>query len=202
LLWEVGFEAIGIEPTRVYEFEDARAFLSGAGLDTEVLAREVGGRVMGAFIRARKPVAAAIRSATIADHRAVLDLLEAAGLPLAGVAPALHDFYVAEIGGRVVGAVGLEPHLPDALLRSAVVEPGARGTGLGVALVERLLDHAREQGVRAVYLLTTTAEAYFLRFGFQRFAREDVPDGVRTSVEFREACPASATVMRKVLSLT
>ncbi len=54
-LSEAGFEHIGIEPTRIYEFEDARAFLSGAGLDSEVLAREVGGRVMGAFIRARKP---------------------------------------------------------------------------------------------------------------------------------------------------
>jgi arsenite methyltransferase len=56
LLGEAGFEDIGIEPTRVYEFEDAKAFLSGAGLDTEVLAREVGGRVMGAFVRARKPL--------------------------------------------------------------------------------------------------------------------------------------------------
>jgi arsenite methyltransferase len=55
LLWETGFEKIDIEPTRVYEFEDAKAFLTGAGLDTEVLAREVGGRVMGAFIRATKP---------------------------------------------------------------------------------------------------------------------------------------------------
>jgi arsenite methyltransferase len=55
LLTEVGFEDIDIEPTRVYEIEDARAFLSGAGLDSEVLAREVGGCVMGAFIRARKP---------------------------------------------------------------------------------------------------------------------------------------------------
>ena len=53
--WEAGFEEIGIEPTRIYEFEDAKAFLTGSGLDTEVLAREVGGRVMGAFVRARKP---------------------------------------------------------------------------------------------------------------------------------------------------
>jgi ubiquinone/menaquinone biosynthesis C-methylase UbiE len=55
-LWETGFEHIEIEPTRIYEFEDARAFLSAAGLDAAVLARDVGGRVMGAFIRARKPV--------------------------------------------------------------------------------------------------------------------------------------------------
>src|SRR2546425_216256 len=57
LLQANGFEEIGIEPTRVYQFEDARAFLEGAGLDAEVLARDVGGRVMGAFVRARKPLA-------------------------------------------------------------------------------------------------------------------------------------------------
>lgn len=55
LLAEVGFEAIGIEPTRIYAFEDARTVLAGAGLDAESLAREVGGRIMGAFVRARKP---------------------------------------------------------------------------------------------------------------------------------------------------
>jgi arsenite methyltransferase len=56
LLGQAGFEQIGIEPTRIYEIEDAKAFLEGAGLNTEVLAREVGGRVMGAFVRARKPL--------------------------------------------------------------------------------------------------------------------------------------------------
>ncbi len=55
LLREAGFEEIGLEPTRVYEFEDAKAFLSGAGLEAEDLAREIGGRVMGAFVRAKKP---------------------------------------------------------------------------------------------------------------------------------------------------
>ena len=55
LLADAGFGEIGIEPTRIYQFEDARAVLSGAGLDADVLARDVGGRIMGAFIRARKP---------------------------------------------------------------------------------------------------------------------------------------------------
>jgi SAM-dependent methyltransferase len=63
LLGEHGFERIEIEPTRIYEFEDARAFLAGAGLDTEALASEVGGRVMGAFIRATKPAAATAEAA-------------------------------------------------------------------------------------------------------------------------------------------
>ncbi|MGH7532676.1 MAG: arsenite methyltransferase [Gemmatimonadales bacterium] len=57
LLSEVGFTGGSIEATRVYEFEDAKAFLAPAGFDSEVLAREVGGRVMGAFVRATKPEA-------------------------------------------------------------------------------------------------------------------------------------------------
>jgi arsenite methyltransferase len=56
LLADAGFEQIGIEPTRVYELEDAKAFLASSGLDADRLAREVEGRVMGAFIRATKPV--------------------------------------------------------------------------------------------------------------------------------------------------
>ena len=55
LLAQQGFEEIGIEPTRIYRVDDAKAFLQGAGLDAEVLAREVDGCVMGAFVRARKP---------------------------------------------------------------------------------------------------------------------------------------------------
>ena len=55
LLTDAGFVDIDIEPTRIYAFEDARTILAGAGLDADVLAREVSGRVMGAFIRARKP---------------------------------------------------------------------------------------------------------------------------------------------------
>jgi len=53
--------------------------------------------------------------------------------------------------------------------------------------------------VPAIYLLTTTAEQYFPKFGFERIARSDVPPGVQTSIEFTAACPSSATVMRKRL---
>ena len=55
-LSSAGFEDIGIEPTRIYELEDARAFVASSGLDAE-LASDVGGRVMSAFVRARKPQA-------------------------------------------------------------------------------------------------------------------------------------------------
>ena len=53
-----GFEAIDIEPTRVYRVEDARELLAGAGLDVDAIAPEVDGQFMSAFIRARKPARA------------------------------------------------------------------------------------------------------------------------------------------------
>ena len=55
LLADVGFVGASIEPTRVYEIEDAKAFLASAGLDADVVAREVSGRILSAFVRAQKP---------------------------------------------------------------------------------------------------------------------------------------------------
>jgi arsenite methyltransferase len=54
-LAQAGFEDIEIEPTRVYNVEDARAFLSGQGRDVEAIAAQVDGKFMSAFIRATKP---------------------------------------------------------------------------------------------------------------------------------------------------
>jgi len=52
-----GFENIDIEPTRVYHIEDARAFLTGQGIDVDAIAPQVDGKFMSGFIRARKPLA-------------------------------------------------------------------------------------------------------------------------------------------------
>jgi amino-acid N-acetyltransferase len=141
-----------------------------------------------------------IRPATAADHQAVIALLQAAGLPTAGVPATLNDFLVADTPAGLAGAIGLERYGSAALLRSAVVRSGDQGTGIGAALVHALLDRARDDDdVREIYLLTTTAERWFPRFGFTPVARTQVPEAVRASVEFREACPASATVMRVLI---
>src|SRR6516165_10692269 len=51
-----GFDQPSIEPTRIYQVEDAREFLAGKGIDVDAMAKEVDGKFMGAFIRAVKPV--------------------------------------------------------------------------------------------------------------------------------------------------
>ncbi len=55
ILCDAGFVDPSIEPTRVYDIDDARAFLASVGLDADVVAREVSGRILSAFVRARKP---------------------------------------------------------------------------------------------------------------------------------------------------
>jgi arsenite methyltransferase len=55
-LTATGFVDVDIEPTRVYRVEDAREFLSGQGFDVDVLAPQVDGKFLSAFIRALKPL--------------------------------------------------------------------------------------------------------------------------------------------------
>ena len=140
-----------------------------------------------------------LRTAEPADLAGVLSLLERSDLPTAGVAKEFAHFLVAESDGELVGVAGLELYDGSALLRSVAVEERWRKTGVGRAMVERALDLARERGIEDIYLLTTTAEDYFPKFGFTCMCRDDVSGGVRSSVEFQTACPASATVMRKTL---
>ena len=54
-LTAVGFADVEVDPWRVYQIDDARAFLADAGVDVDQIAPQVDGKVASAFIRARKP---------------------------------------------------------------------------------------------------------------------------------------------------
>lgn len=144
--------------------------------------------------------AARVRPAAPGDLTAVEALLTASSLPLDGVREALPTFVVAESGGELVGVAGLEVCCDNALLRSVAVRPEWRSRGLGRTLVSHIVADAEARGIHALYLLTTTAERYFPSFGFRTITRDEVPEDVRATKEFREACPASATVMRRSLA--
>jgi amino-acid N-acetyltransferase len=136
-----------------------------------------------------------LRPARADDFTAVEALLTASQLPLDGVREALPTFIVAESGTDIVGVAGLEICCDNALLRSVAVDDAWRSQGLGRALVARTIAEAEARGVNALYLLTTSADRYFPTFGFRTITREAVPEDIRATAEFREACPASATVM-------
>jgi Methylase involved in ubiquinone/menaquinone biosynthesis len=70
-----GFEQIGIEPTRVYNVEDAREFLLEKGIDVDAIAPQIDGKFMSAFVRATKPASARNARPRPAQASAAVDLL-------------------------------------------------------------------------------------------------------------------------------
>ena len=136
-----------------------------------------------------------IRHAEPRDLPAMLALLAEAELPSEGVADHLQSFFVADEGGRIVASAGLEVRGDSVLLRSLAVAADVRGTGRGAAVLRRALDVARDHE-GGVYALTTTAEAYLARFGFERIPRTSLPAQLFESRELQDACPASAAVMK------
>lgn len=145
---------------------------------------------------------ALLRAASTKDLPRVEQLLIESKLPLDGVKESLHDFMVAEAGGDIVGVAGLELCCDDALLRSVAVRREWRSKGVGRALVNRAIAEAESRGIRALYLLTTTAEHYFPSFGFAKVDRAAIPEPVRATKEFTSACPASAVAMSRQLGAT
>lgn len=137
------------------------------------------------------------RNATLADLAQIENMLLEANLPLDGVKEQITNFLLAfNQKGNLIGTAALEPYGKAALLRSVAVDSSQRGAGLGQGLVSRLLVKARGDEFESVVLLTTTAENYYLRFGFKQINRQEVPAAVKASVEFKSVCPDTAIVMQ------
>ena len=128
-------------------------------------------------------------------------LLAREHLPLDGLRRA-DTVLIAHAGNRIVGSAALEFYDGGALLRSVAVDAEYRGAGIGGHLTRMAVDIAQQRGAPAVYLLTTTAERFFPRFGFEIVDRAHVPSSVTASEEFAHACPSTAIVMRKFLTST
>ncbi len=155
-----------------------------------------------------------IRPAVPVDLRRIHSLLREGALPPEGVEERLREGYVVAVcgaeatgvggiedqGPEVVGVCGVEKHGPYGLLRSLAVSSPQRGTGIGRILVENRIKWAADEGLRALYLLTTDAEGYFERFGFVRIERAEAPAEIKASSEFSSLCPESAAVMVLPLS--
>lgn len=131
---------------------------------------------------------------------AATELLGNAQLPTADITEQLlENFFFAGSADAPLGIVGLEIEGPYALLRSLVVGPSSRSSGLGSELLAHAERHAQASGVRSLYLLTTTAEPFFAKRGYSRTARSEAPPFISSSAEFAGLCPASAAFMLKEL---
>lgn len=130
----------------------------------------------------------------------IRQLLSACELPASDISPSRSLlFYGCRSEGKLIGVVGLEVYGPIALLRSLAVAPSHRDHGRGRSLVAFAEAQAVSLGVEALYLLTTTAEAFFSKLGYSPVSREEAPSSIKATTQFSSLCPASSALMSKRL---
>lgn len=130
----------------------------------------------------------------------IKQLLSDSALPISDISPSKSLlFFGCRPDAKLVGVIGVEVYGPVALLRSLAVIPSHRHRGLGRSLVEFAEAQAASLGVESLYLLTTTAEAFFSRLGYMPASREDAPPSIKATAQFSDLCPASSIFMSKRL---
>ena len=135
-----------------------------------------------------------------ADERPRIErLLQDSDLPTDDLDASPVRLFAGYDDGQFVGVGGLERYGPDALLRSVAVLDALRGNGYGTAIYREIEARAGEDGVERLYLLTETAAPFFAEVGFEAVDRDEAPDSIRDTAEFRELCSSEATCMRKVV---
>jgi amino-acid N-acetyltransferase len=96
-----------------------------------------------------------------------------------------------------IGTAGLEVFGDIALLRSVTVHNRVSGMGYGKWMVARAEQYAKANGIRCLYLLTTTAKDFFAKQAYEVITREEAPAAILQSSQFVSLCPASAVLMKK-----
>ncbi|HEY5634985.1 MAG TPA: arsenic resistance N-acetyltransferase ArsN2 [Burkholderiaceae bacterium] len=152
------------------------------------------------YVQGRGREGGGVRWLDPGEMPAVRRMLSLSGLPVDDLEDAhAPRFLCVGPPGRPNAAVAVEPLGAIGLLRSLVVDPASRGQGLARALVTAAEERASARGMSALWLLTTTAEAFFRREGYRRADRAEAPDALRATREFAALCPASAALMVKPL---
>lgn len=128
-------------------------------------------------------------------------LLVAAELPTTDLRGAQNlQLFGVRDGAQLIGVIGIEVYSPVGLLRSLVVATAYRNGGYGRALISDAEAWASQQGVKALYLLTTTATAFFERLGYEVVPRSVAPPAIAATPQFAGLCPSSSTFMLKQLT--
>lgn len=130
----------------------------------------------------------------------IVRLLAAENLPTEDLPTPLDHFFIAMIKEKVAGVIGLEKHEEYGLLRSMVVDKSFRNQQIAQQLVKALEDYALKQGIKELYLLTLTAADYFVKKGYEYISRNDTPKTLQSTSEFTHSCPATAQMMKKIIS--
>lgn len=132
----------------------------------------------------------------------VTSLLAENALPIADIsASSPLQFFGIRDGKALVAVVGLELYPPFGLLRSLAVRSNFRKRGLARELVSFAESWSAAQGVESLFLLTTTADQFFLGLGYSPASRDKAPSAIRATSQFSSLCPASSALFSKCVAV-
>lgn len=137
------------------------------------------------------------------DETSIRALLKSAHLPTDDLTPEhLRHFIVMKEQNNIIGVAGVERlGRHSGLIRSIAVESQFRGQGVAGKLYRAVEEHACSMGLREVFAMTTTIEAWLGRLGFTRLQRDNAPEDLRKTSEFTSLCPSSAAILQKTLQV-
>ena len=138
--------------------------------------------------------------AVMSYARTIQLLLGENSLPNEDISKHLDHFILAKDSEKITGCIGLEVYVEIGFVRSLAVKTAFRHQGIAGALYQECEKHAKSIGIRDLYLLTVTAEAFFAKRGWTRIDRGDAPEVICRTEEFKGLCPATAICMRKRIS--
>jgi len=138
-----------------------------------------------------------IKQAENSQAEKIQKLLKDAGLPFDDILMHLPDFLCFMEDHEIIAVAGLEINNEIALLRSLAVAENKRNKGLGQMIYSALIEHAKSKKIKTIYLLTETAEKFFLKNGFNKIDRNVIPDSIKNTREYKVLCPNSAAVLMK-----
>ena len=136
-----------------------------------------------------------LRKATENEYRAIIHLLVSNHLPTTDIYEKNITLFVGLVEGEIVATIGIEMYEHVGLLRSLCVKEGFKNQKLGEKMLTYLLNFCAHENIQTLYLLTTTAEHYFTRFGFETITRDETPPSIQNTREFQDICPSSAIIM-------
>ncbi len=134
------------------------------------------------------------------NAEAIVKLLKTNNLPTSDLGSGQRLFFVALSAEETIGCVAIEVYEEVGLLRSLAVQENFRGTGIGQKLVREAENWSRNNGLKELYLLTTTAAVFFQKLGWYNAERTSVPMSIASSSEFASICPATAICMHKAIA--
>lgn len=142
----------------------------------------------------------AIEFASPVDEPWIRQLLKSCGLPQEDLQrDHFKNFIVYKEKGLILGVVGLEIFGRIALLRSLAVEGRHRNQGIASQMISKIEEYGRSQQISKLYLLTTSAEEFFAKRGYQRIDRKLAPPEIKATREFQDLCPDSSVCLTKDL---